>query len=187
MQNTMIFGELSILNPPKDQTPESILSQLKQIADDVELVRKSHKNSPIDLSTKGLQITCNSEFSYEKLLREEIFIGEQQLIIKEIEGRCAYDVPYLVGADRRIYLKRVPARVKERDLVKYFSKYGEVQLALILKYKEDPQIKNSGEMVGHIFFDEPESVQKAAQVTNICIRGCKLYYSPFELYLSGRR
>ena len=157
MQNMMIFGELTILNPPSDYTPIDILHRLRELADGVELVRRCHRITPEVISAEGIRVTCNSEFSYEKLLREEIYLGTQVLNIQEIEGRSAYDNPYLVGADKRIYLKRVPARVKESDLVKYFSKYGEVELALILKYRVEPNKKNSGDIVGHVVFEDSES------------------------------
>ena len=185
----MIFGELTILNTPSDLTPTSILCKLRELVDDVELVRKSHRISPQLIQAEGIRVSCNSEFSYERLLREEIFIGQttQPLIIKEIEGRCAYDNPYLLGAEKRIYLKRVPARVKESDLIKYFSKYGEVQLAVVQKYRVDPNKKNSGEIVGHVIFEDPESQIKAIQSKNFCMRGCKLSYEPFGSYLEKRR
>lgn len=151
-------------------------------------VRRSHRISPQLIQAEGIRVTCNSEFSYERLLREEIFLRPHHpLIIKEIQGRSAYDSPFLLGADRRIFLKRVPARVKESDLVKYFSKYGEVQIAMILKYRVEPGKKNSGLIVGHVIFEDPESQTKATQSKNFCMRGCKLSYEPFVMYLERRR
>ena len=183
----MIFCQLTIVDPPNQLTPLSILYRLRLLAKDAKLIHNPHNISPDIIKVEGIRISCRNEFSYEKLLQEEIFIGSVRLIIREISGRSAFDNPYLLESERRIYLRKVPSRIRESDLLKHFSQIGEIESVRIMKYNVNFFNKSNGRIVGHVFFDDPESAKIALESKYFCMRGCKIGYESFQSYLERRQ
>ena len=174
------FKKLFIGSIPTKTRPLDLLAQLKKLASDIELA-STHTGETINAGFSI--ISCQEESTHKLLLTQPIHFYERLLDIKPFKEGKDLEKHKVTAYKKRIVIDNLPASIKESDLSDFFSKFGVLEKAFILRIKH---FKHRDKISGHILFKELADAKKAISKKQVFIKKQKVFLESYDQYLARK-
>ena len=177
---TGYFKKLFIGSIPTKTRPLDLLTQLKNLAGDIELA-STHTGETINAGFSI--ISCAEEGTYQRLLTDPIYFYERLLDIKPFKEGKDLEKHKVTAYKKRIVIDCLPSSIKESDLTDFFGRFGVLEKAFILRIKH---FKHRDKISGHVLFKELANAKKAVSKRHVYIKNSKVYLESYDQYLARK-